>query len=109
MPTNPTAPCKVRGCAGNAKANGAARGLCPKCYQQDRRGRLGETKAIARPGEGDEIDFRIPRPEKERVERVAARLGLTTADLCRRAVRELLGKIDPPEQAELFKRKGVRS
>jgi hypothetical protein len=90
--------CNQRGCAGEV----FAKGLCGKHYAQERRGRLGQTPARAANGEGGAVFFRFPVSEKERLERVAKRQKTTSAELCRRAVRTLLGKLDPPEQGTLI-------
>lgn len=59
-------------CDGDPKAKGAAKGLCPRCYQAKRRGKKPVAQLARTPdGEGDRITFRVQKDVKERVEKAA--------------------------------------
>ena len=88
------AACLTLGCEGDPHAAGAAKGWCPRCYQRERRRALGvkvRSTPIAAPGEGDEVTFCLPRPEKERMVTLARKFRLASpSELYRQIVRAFL-------------------
>lgn len=70
-----------------------ALGYCVRCYQQNRRGVLGQVKHYTPDGEASEMTFRLPKADKDRVRTLAERLKCDAADLYRRAVKELLANL----------------
>lgn len=66
------------------------KGLCEKHYQQERRDRLGKVKPIAKPGEGDQVAFRLNAKKKAAIEKLAADNKRPASDYYREAVDEFL-------------------
>ena len=55
--------CEVAGCNEGARA----KGMCSRHYMQDRRGRLGKSRSISKPGEGATVNFTLSRDGKAAV------------------------------------------
>jgi hypothetical protein len=86
--------CDVEGC--DTGKPYAARGKCQTHYMQLLRfergeGRApGETKQIAKPGEGDQVTFKLDKSRKGKVTDVAERQGVDPSELYREGVDLLL-------------------
>lgn len=70
------------------------RGLCTRHYAQERRGRLGKTKAISPPGQGAEVTVRCPKSLKAAMVMEAAIQDRDTSELWRDAAVEYLSRIE---------------
>lgn len=67
-----------------------SRGFCSRHEIADRRGVLGKTREIAKPGEGDSVTFRCPKPKTDAVAAIARRERVDESVLYREAVDMLL-------------------
>lgn len=86
--------CKDRGCKvpGCEVEEIAALGLCMRHYMQQRRGKLGSTRPISPPGEGDSVTVAIDATTKAALIKIGAKSDRSLGELIRSAVAEVYGQ-----------------